>query len=373
MERAELAAWLRLLESPGIGWDGARRLLTRAGSALAVFDLPAAALRDLLTVRQQQSLAGPPPHLDELTARTWAWLHADAAHQLLLLGDEDYPEPLLQTADPPLLLYLHGRRELLRGPMLAIVGSRDPTVQGRDNARSFARQLSEAGLTIVSGLALGIDGAAHEGALDGRGGTIAVLGTGVDEIYPRRHQELAERVVAEGLLVSEYPLGTPALPPNFPRRNRIIAGLSQGCLVVEAAVQSGSLITARLASEAGREVFAIPGSIHSPLSRGCHALIRQGAKLVESPVDVLDELPRALEDLAPMTTTPAAYVPASSGLGREQKRLLELIGYDPITLDELQARSGQGAGDLSAWLLELELAGLVARLAGQQFQRRATG
>ncbi|MDN3921402.1 DNA-processing protein DprA [Roseateles violae] len=366
MERDELGSWLRLLETPGIGLESARRLLAAAGSPQRVFELPGAVRRQLLTAKQQDALAQPPAALPALLAQTWAWLQADAAHDILLLGDADYPEPLLQTADPPLLLYLQGRRETLRRrPALAIVGSRSPSAQGRDNARAFAEALAGAGLTIVSGLALGIDGAAHEGALAAGGATIAVVGTGLDQVYPRRHQPLAAAIAAQGLIVSEYPPGMPALAANFPRRNRIIAGLTQGCLVVEAALQSGSLITARLASEAGREVFAIPGSIHSPQSRGCHALIRQGAKLVENVDDVLGELPAASPAIPPTD----AGEPAAEN--EEQRRLLQMMGFEPVSLDALQARGGWDAATLSALLLELELAGQVARLAGQLFQRRA--
>jgi DNA processing protein len=366
IERDELAAWLRLLESPGLGLETARRLLAAAGSPQQVFDRPATAWRTLLNARQLESLQQPPAQLDVLLATTEAWLRADPSHQILVLGDPDYPDALLQTADPPLLLYLQGRRELLaKTPALAIVGSRSPTPQGRDNAEAFARALSQAGLTIVSGLAVGIDGAAHQGALAAGGDTIAVVGTGLDQVYPRRHQALAQQIAAQGLVVGEYALGTPALAPNFPRRNRIIAGLAQGCLVVEAALQSGSLITARLASEAGREVFAIPGSIHSPQSRGCHALLRQGAKLVETAADVLDELPSR----RPVTS--AAEPAGLSVPGGEPQRLLELMGFDPVSLDALQARSGFNAAELNARLLDLELAGAVARLPGQLFQRRA--
>ncbi|PTT87920.1 DNA-protecting protein DprA, partial [Pelomonas sp. HMWF004] len=291
-----------------------------------------------------------------------AWL-AQPGHSLLVLGDADYPARLLATADPPLLLWLQGRRELLGQPSLAIVGSRNPTAQGEDNARAFARALAQGGYTIVSGLALGVDAAAHEGALDAGGATLAVVGTGLDQVYPRRNAGLAARILAGGgLIASEYSLGTPVMQANFPRRNRIIAGLTQGCLVVEAAVQSGSLITARLAVEAGREVFAIPGSIHSPQARGCHALIRQGAKLVESAQDVLEELP-------PLGA-PVAVEAAEPELPHEQQVLLDAMGFDPVSLDALMARCGWPAAELSAALLELELDGQVARMAGQLFQRR---
>jgi DNA processing protein len=370
LARAELAAWLRLLETPEIGLASARRLLALTGSAQAVFDSASVAWPDALSASQCESLSCPPTNFDELLEKTWAWLNADPAHDILLLGDADYPAALLQTADPPLLLYLHGRRELLGQPALAIVGSRSPTAQGHDNATEFAQALSKAGLTIVSGLALGIDGAAHRGALDGEldGGasTIAVLGTGLDQIYPKRHLKLGQDISARGLLISEYSLGTPVLPPNFPRRNRLIAGLSLGCLVVEAALKSGSLITARLASEAGREVFAIPGSIHSPLSQGCHALIKQGAKLVERVEDVLEEL------LIPPGAASAKSGGPGSGanLSREQMQVLQLMSFEPVSLDGLAQRGGWPVADLSAHLLELELAGEIARMAGQLFQRR---
>ncbi|MFT7721361.1 MAG: DNA-processing protein DprA [Roseateles sp.] len=361
---SELAAWLRLTESVGPG--AARRLLAMAGSPEAVFQLPAAALEQALPPRQREAFATPPDHLATLTAHAEAWL-AEPGHALLALGDPDYPPRLLATADPPLLLWLQGRRELLASPSLAIVGSRNPTAQGADNARAFARALARAGYTIVSGLALGVDAAAHEGALDATGATIAVVGTGLDQVYPRRNEALAARLLAAGgLIVSDYALGMPVLPANFPRRNRIIAGLAQGCLVVEAAVQSGSLITARLAAEAGREVFAIPGSIHSPQARGCHALIRQGAKLVESAEDVLEELP-------PPGATPAAALTAPEETPHEQQALLDAMGHDPVSLDALMARCGWPAAELSAALLALELDGEVARLAGQLFQRRKRG
>jgi DNA processing protein len=243
---------------------------------------------------------------------------------------------------------------------LAVVGIRNPSAQGLDNARAFARHLSEKGLTIVSGLALGIDGAAHEGALaGGDGSTIAVVGTGLDRVYPARHRDLARRIAVEGLLLSELPLGTPPLRENFPQRNRVIAGLAVGTLVVEAGLPSGSLITARLATEAGREVFAIPGSIHSPQSRGCHALIKQGAKLVESADDIWSELRPA-----------SLSAPCSSASDVPPDPLLAALGEDPVTLDALVARTGWPAQRLAAQLLEFEIDGQVARLPGGLYQRR---
>jgi DNA processing protein len=243
-----------------------------------------------------------------------------------------------------------------------VVGSRNPTAQGADNARAFASHLSQSGLTIVSGLALGIDGAAHEGGLAGRGSTVAVMGTGPERIYPARHRNLAHRIAREGLLLSEFEIGTPPLPENFPLRNRIIAGLARGTLVVEAALPSGSLSTARAAVEAGREVFAIPGSIHSPQSRGCHALIKQGAKLVESADDVLGELDWSAQPRR-AGAAPDAEPPADA--------LIDALGHDPTTLDALQARTGLATAELNARLLELELDGRVARLPGGLFQRRS--
>ncbi|NCT82585.1 MAG: DNA-protecting protein DprA [Comamonadaceae bacterium] len=367
MDPAELAAWLRLTES--VGPAAARRLLAMAGSPEAVFELPAAALDQALPGKQRETLHQPPEHFDALLAAAGTWL-AEPGHQLLALGDPDYPPRLLATADPPLLLWLQGRRELLSAPSIAIVGSRNPTAQGGDNARAFAGALARAGYVIVSGLALGVDAAAHEGALQAGGATLAVVGTGLDQVYPRRNEALAARLLAAGgLIVSEYALGMPVLPANFPRRNRIIAGLTQGCLVVEAALQSGSLITARLAAEAGREVFAIPGSIHSPQARGCHALIRQGAKLVESAADVLEELPPL--DQPPAAAPAGTEAPAEPR--HEQQALLDAMGLDPVSLDALMARCGWPAAELSAALLELELDGRIARLAGQLFQQRRKG
>jgi DNA processing protein len=367
MERDELTAWLRLLETPQVGRESARKLLAAFGSAQAVLAAPTAARRELVSAATATALAEVPDAVAALVDTTIQWLSEapeESPRQVLTLGDPSYPHLLLETADPPLLLYLQGDIRLLGTHSLAVVGSRNPTPQGTENARSFSTHLSEAGLTIVSGLALGIDGAAHEGALSGPGRTVAVVGTGLDRVYPRRHLELARRIASFGLIVSEYSLGTPPLPPNFPMRNRIIAGLTRGTLVVEAALQSGSLITARLASEAGRDVFAIPGSIHSPQSRGCHALIKQGAKLVESAQDVLEELP--LHGVVRSSSDEPQPEP------QNEDPLLQALGFDPVTLDALVARTGWPAPQLSTRLLELELAGQVARLPGQLFQRVST-
>jgi DNA processing protein len=300
--------------------------------------------------------------LESRLAAAHEWLRGGEQRQVLSLGDSGYPAMLLQTPDPPLLLYVQGQVELLDRRSLAIVGSRNASAQGVDNARSFGAHLSRQGWTIVSGLAFGIDGAAHEGGLAGPGSTVAVVGTGLDRVYPARHRALAHRIATAGVLISEFAPGTPPLPQNFPMRNRIIAGLSRGTLVVEAALQSGSLITARQAADYGREVFALPGSIHSPLSRGCHALIRQGAKLVESGDDILEELQGQAA-----AASASAPVPAN---GREDP-VLQALGHDPATLDALCARTGWSAQELSARLLELEIEDRVARLPGGLYQRRS--
>ena len=360
--RDELAAWLRLLETPGVGRESARKLLAAFGSPESIF----AAGRDAWEQVASPKLAGlletPAPELDARIDAAWSWLMAEAAEarHIVTLGDPRYPASLLETADPPLLLYAQGRIELLRTPSMAIVGSRNPTPQGLENARAFSASLSRAGITVVSGMALGIDGAAHDGALEGEGSTVAIVGTGLDRVYPRRHLQLAHHIAKEGLIISEYSLGTMPLNPHFPQRNRIIAGLSKGTLVVEAAVQSGSLITAKQALEAGREVFAIPGSIHSPLSRGCHWLIKQGAKLVESAQDILEEL---------RFDAPAAVESASHSPNDDEDPLLGALGYEPASMDALVARTGCSAAELSARLLEHELLGRVSRLPGQIFQR----
>ncbi len=363
---AEFAAWLRLLETPGLGRSAARRLLAACGSPEAVLATPAATLRELAGAAVAQALSTPPPLYAERLAAAQAWRAASADHHVLILGDPAWPPTLLQTADPPLLLYVRGDLSALSRPSLAIVGSRQATAQGKDNARAFAQALGEQGYVVVSGLAQGIDAAAHEGALAGPAGTIAVVGTGLDRCYPPRHAELAARIAAHGAVVSEYAPGTPPLPEHFPQRNRIIAALTQGTLVVEAALRSGSLITARLASEAGREVFAIPGSIHAPQAKGCHALIQQGAKLVESAEDILEEL---LGPAAPRQ----AVLPLDATQDTPTDPLLDALGPDPVTLDALQARTGWPTPELLAKLLDFELAGQVARLPGGLYQRRFTG
>ncbi|MEQ1683076.1 MAG: DNA-processing protein DprA [Burkholderiaceae bacterium] len=363
MDPEELGAWIRLLETPGVGRESARRLLAAFGSPQAVLAASTSARREVVGSVAATALAESSEALDRQTRITLDWLAAEAAmpRSVITLDHPRFPSALLNAADPPLMLYAQGRVELLGGEAIAVVGSRNPTRQGTDNARAFSTHLSQAGFTIVSGLALGIDAAAHEGGLEGQASTVAIVGTGLDRVYPKRHLALARRIAENGLIMSEYSLGTPPLPENFPTRNRIIAGLARGTLVVEAALKSGSLITARLASESGRDVFAIPGSIHSPQSRGCHALIKQGAKLVESAQDVLEELN--------LPGSAASSKSAQAELALEGDVVLAALGFDPVTLDALVARTDWSAAALSVRLLELELNGQIARLPGQLFQR----
>ena len=364
LDSDEFDAWFRLLEAPGLGRESVRRLLASFGSAAQVLAASRSAWQQVVGPAGADALAQPPEHLETRLQAARAWLEGASGRSVLCIGDADYPPLLLQTPDPPLLLYVQGDIAWLSRNSLAIVGSRNASAQGVDNARDFAAHLSRQDWTIVSGLAFGIDGAAHEGGLAGPGGTVAVVGTGLDRVYPARHRALAHRIAESGALISEYAPGTPPLPQNFPQRNRIIAGLSRGTLVVEAALQSGSLITARLAAENGREVFAVPGSIHSPLSRGCHALIRQGAKLVESAEDILEELQGS-------PALVAAPEPEAAAARRDP--VLDALGHDPATLDALCARTGWSAQELSARLLELELEDRVARLPGGLYQRRSHG
>ncbi len=356
-DQAELSAWLRLSLTPEIGPATLRKLLERFGLPEQVLHASYHSLTQIVAPAVAERLRHSDEAQQTAVAATFAWLEQPDQH-LLTLADKNYPQHLLEIADPPPLLYLKGRMELLQQPGLAIVGSRHATTQGIGNAEAFARTLSSAGLTIISGMALGIDSAAHYGALEGTGSTIAVIGTGIDLVYPARNRELAHRIAQQGLIVSEFPLGSKALAHHFPRRNRIISGLARGVLVVEAAAASGSLITARQAGEQGREVFAIPGSIHSPLAKGCHLLIKQGAKLVESANDILEEL-----RLQPTTPDNASVAPAPD------HPLLNHLGFDPCGLDELQQRSQLDTATLQGQLLELELQGRVQRLSGGKFAR----
>jgi DNA processing protein len=391
MDRDELKAWLRLSLSPGIGNITARKLLACFGLPQAIFEQPTAALRQVATPLQTEALRAEPTALSELLDTTWAWLDQSEINgcrrRVLSLGDPGYPQALLDIDDPPLLLYLYGVASfqdstttaasatpwpITAQRCLAMVGSRNPTPQGTANARHFAKAMVQAGLTVVSGLALGVDGAAHEGALEGLTegstdlpATIAVIGTGLDRVYPKAHHGLAHRIAQQGLLMSEYPLGTPPLNANFPKRNRLIAGLARGTLVVEAALKSGSLITARLSSEQGKDVFAIPGSIHAAQSRGCHALIKQGAKLVESAQDILEEL----QGFSAMPSATQADTPGDGNSVEGHAVLLDALGFDPVGLDALQGRTRLETADLQAQLMTLEIDGQVARLPGGLFQR----
>ncbi len=356
-----LAAWLRLTLISGLGGESQRKLLRTFGLPQQIFSAGRAALQEVIGKKADLLLDTPVEAALE-AALSWA---SQPGQHILTLADEAYPRQLLEIPDPPSLIYVRGNPDLLHQPALAVVGSRNATPGGLRTAEDFARVLAGAGYGIVSGLALGIDGAAHRGALLAGGATIAVIGTGADRLYPARNQELARHIVEQGAIVSEFPLGTPAMGANFPRRNRIISGLSRGVLVVEAALESGSLITARLAAEQGREVFAIPGSIHSPVSRGAHRLIKDGAKLVESAQDVLEELGAAVSPgVCSEAECKQAPLPDD-----ESAQVLEWLGYDPCGLDLLAERSGLTADALLAILMGLELEGRVAVLPGNRYQR----
>lgn len=407
MDRDELAAWLRLSLTPGVGSSTARKLLAALGSPQSIFTQGITTLGHLVNAAQAQALLCEPAALAPTLQATLDWLDgADGAvaRRVFVLGDPLYPQSLLAIEDPPIMLYMTGSLDRYAqiatkniATDIAVVGSRNPTPQGLTNAQQFARSFANAGLNVVSGLALGIDGAAHRGALDAveaapasAGCTIAVVGTGLDRVYPKRHYELAHRIVQNGVILSEFPIGSAPLAANFPQRNRLISALTQGTLVVEAAVQSGSLITARLAAEQGKEVFAVPGSIHSPQSKGCHLLIKQGAKLVESAQDVMEELklPPAI-DLGAVsaysTGLKGQFEPEIMKKNKvqsivqpcedhpDERILLQALGHDPVSLDALIARTGIDAPALQARLMALELADQVVRLPGGLFQRQMAG
>lgn len=395
MNTEELTAWLRLSLTDGVGNDAAQRLLTHFGSPEAVFEQPASALREVVSSAQADALLEPPLTLEMQLALTQHWLaqsHAACERAVWCLGDAHYPTALLQLSDPPLMLYAQGQLSSPLPPAVAVVGSRNPTPQGAQTANQLSEALARTGLCVVSGLALGVDGAAHRGALQSNNGssalatlatrptqapahnsadvqststlrTIAVVGTGLDRVYPRQHHALAQAITQHGWMLSEYPLGTPPLAHHFPRRNRLIAALGLGTLVVEAALQSGSLITAHLALELGREVMAIPGSIHAPQSRGCHALIKEGAKLVETAQDVLEELQPLPTGLLMHNSNSEVATPSP------EHPLLAHMGHVPVSLDALQTRSAWDAPTLLGALLTLELEGVVARLPGGLYQR----
>nr|WP_315248949.1 DNA-processing protein DprA [uncultured Duganella sp.] len=360
MTRPVLADWLRLQQTDGVGLLTAHRLLQRFGTPAAIFAASREQLLAIAMPRQVEALLSSPAAGLEADLDAMQVWQQQPGNRLLAWGDPSYPEYLSNISAAPLLLYLKGRAELLPRRAVAVVGSRNASRQGVLNAEHMAQALSDAGLTIVSGLALGIDAAAHLGGLSGPGSTIAVLGTGIDRIYPARNGALARRIAEEGCLVSEYMLGTPPSRDNFPRRNRIISGLARGVLVVEAAAISGSLITAKLAVGQGRDVYAVPGSIHATLSKGCHHLIREGAKLVETAADVLVAM-----EIQAAGCAGARAAPDDSFVDR----VLDAMGADPVQAEVLALHLGQAPGELQGQLLALELAGLLERLPGGMFQR----
>lgn len=354
----DLALWVALSNIHGLGNQGICQLLKAFGEPSAVFAASYSQLRQIVSNTVAEKINSGPDNRS--TESILEWLQTEQNH-LITLADPLYPKALLEISDPPPLLYAKGQTKWLNTPGIAVVGSRNSTPQGEKNAEDFSQALAHHGYTIISGMALGIDGAAHRGALKANGATIAVVGTGLDVVYPSRHRELAHQIAERGLILSEFPLGTPSKAQNFPRRNRIISGLSIGCLVIEANVQSGSLITARLAAEQGREVFAIPGSIHSPVSKGCHQLIKQGAKLVDHIQDIVDEL----------CGISTQNISADQVIPQETNPLLDLMGFEPISMEALIERSGLTSDGLSAMLLMLELESKVASLPGGRYQRLA--
>ncbi len=378
---ASLTCWLGLTQTQGLGNQSLVLLLKAFGTPQQVYATNHTALKQVVSIEIASRILAGPDEARILPSLEWL---AIAGNHLITLADEHYPKLLLEIANPPPILFAKGHLHLLGKPCIAMVGSRSSTPQGEKNAEDFAKALSEQGFTVVSGMALGIDGAAHRGALKaqsikGAGSTIAVVGTGLDIVYPSKHRDLAHAIVNQGLMISEFIIGTPSKPQNFPRRNRIISGLSLGCLVVEANVQSGSLITARLATEQGREVFAIPGSIHSPVAKGCHLLIKQGAKLVDSTHDIIEELGFALENMrvehsaagetAAQTDTQAATAAEVLRVITKESALLTAMGYDAVSLDALATLTGLSTEMIMSELLLLELDGKITKIAGGKYQR----
>jgi DNA processing protein len=355
---SEKALWISLSHTHGVGAQTFCQLLKTFGSPA---DIYATSHKKLTEVVSDKIATAISQGINQATlAESMNWL-SNVNNHLVTLADKHYPKALLEITDPPPMLYAKGNLVLLNQGSIAIVGSRNASVQGEKNAEAFAYDLCGYGLCVVSGLALGIDGAAHRGALKANGATIAVVGTGLDIVYPAKHRDLAHQIAERGLIISEFSLGTPSKPQNFPKRNRIISGLSKGCLVVEANLQSGSQITARLAAEQGREVFAIPGSIHSPMSKGCHQLIKQGAKLVDCTQDIVEEL---------NLTNSVSNTPQSDNKSAvPNSPLLNLMGYEPITLENIVALSGLTVSEVSSMLMMLELEGRITSLAGNQYQK----
>ncbi len=357
----EIAQWITLNQIPGLGNAALCQLLAKFGSPEDIFSASLSQLREVVDDEIAQKIN---KGVDiAAISSTLNWLKKDRTH-LVTLADSAYPKQLLEINNPPAVLYAIGNLHWLNHPSIAMVGSRSATPQGEKNAEDFAENLCNRGLCVVSGMALGIDGAAHRGALRANGATIAVVGTGLDIVYPARHRDLAHKIAERGLILSEFPLGTPSKAQNFPRRNRLISGLSLGCLVVEANIDSGSLITARLATEQGREVFAIPGSIHSPVTKGCHQLIKQGAKLVENTEDILEELKNVLPDVSP-----SGLMDNIDQTGQETNTVLAFMGFDPINFEALLPMTGLTTEALSSMLLMLELENRVTTLSGGKYQR----
>ena len=365
----DVRPWLALNQTQGLGNAALCQLLTKFGSPEAIYSTSISQLREIVDEGTARKIT---QGIDaDVIAPTLDWLQKDNAH-IVTLADSEYPQKLLEISNPPAVLYAIGNLHWLNHPSIAMVGSRSATPQGEKNAEEFAQSLCNLGLCVISGMALGIDGAAHRGALKANGATIAVVGTGLDIVYPARHRDLAHKIAERGLIISEFPLGTPSKAQNFPRRNRLISGLSLGCLVVEANINSGSLITARLATEQGREVFAIPGSIHSPVAKGCHLLIKQGAKLVESTQDILEEIKHLLPVAKQTIHSPTGlmtHLGANETNGSEANTVLALMGYDAINFDNLQQLSALTTDSLSAMLMMLELDGKITVLQGNQYQR----
>lgn len=363
---AEKSLWVSLGNIPGIGSQTFCLLLKTFGSPTQIFSATLKQLKEVVSSSIANAIHSGPA--ENISSDLQRWLSTDHNH-LVTLADKTYPKALLEIADPPPFLYAKGHLELLSQPSIAIVGSRNASNQGEKNAEAFAHDLCQYGLCIVSGLALGIDAAAHRGALKANGATIAVVGTGLDIVYPAKNRDLAHAIAQQGLIISEFALGTPSKAQNFPKRNRIISGLSLGCLVVEANIKSGSQITARLAAEQGREIFAIPGSIHSPMAKGCHQLIKQGAKLVDCLQDIVEEL-----NIEPIINTEMSDTEASSSSNENasdssNNLLLNAMGFEPISLEQLVNNTHLTVSEVSSMLMMLELEGKVACLIGGQYQK----
>ena len=366
LSSTDLNLWLWLNHIPGLGNAAFCQLLAKFGSPEGIFSAKLNQLREIVNDEIAQKISKG-VNVDAI-APTLKWLEKDNVH-LITLADSTYPQKLLEVSNPPALLFAIGHLHWLNHPTIAMVGSRSPTPQGEKNAEDFAKSLCEQGLCVVSGMALGIDGAAHRGALKANGATIAVVGTGLDIVYPARHRDLAHKIAERGLILSEFPLGTPSKAQNFPRRNRLISGLSLGCLVVEANIESGSLITARLAAEQGREIFAIPGSIHSPVTKGCHQLIKQGAKLVESVQDILEEINWANIANSLPSIDPSGLLGDLAPNSLQVNTALDLMGFDAMSFEQLRTSTRLTTEALSAMLMLLELENKIKSLAGGHYQR----